>query len=216
VTCIFIFCNWIINLLSLGRVKGFLLIISICTALLVTFNVYGLGTITSTSAQEGKIRCTNGNLVRSSGECPSTDICPPPPSGDVGAVAQCSARESPSNTGKASSSNSNSNASFAVRTDKKTYHLGEEIKIIIENNGSQPFRTSGLNFALLVVNPATNVKYQIINTTEPILVAAADAGASRTFPWNQSDARGNQVNPGNYTASAILGPLRANSSFSIS
>jgi flagellar hook assembly protein FlgD len=118
--------------------------------------------------------------------------------------------------GKASSSNSNSNASFAVRTDKKTYHLGEEIKIIIENNGSQPFRTSGLNFALLVVNPATNVKYQIINTTEPILVAAADAGASRTFPWNQSDARGNQVNPGNYTASAILGPLRANSSFSIS
>ena len=215
-TCIFIFCNWIINLLSLGNVKGLLLIVSICTTLLFTFDLYGLGTITSTSAQEGKIRCTSGNLVRSSGECPSTDICPPAPTGDVGAVAQCSARESPSNTGKTSSSNSNSNGSFAVRTDKKTYHLGEEIKIIIENNGSQPFRTSGLNFALVVVNPATGVKYPIINTTEPILVAAADAGASRTFPWNQSDARGIQVNPGNYTASALLGPFQSNSSFSIS
>lgn len=215
-TCIFIFCNWIINLLSLDRVKGLLLIVSICTTLLVAFDLYGLGTITSTSAQEGKIRCTNGNLVRSSGECPSTDICPPVPSGDVGAVAQCSPRESTSNTGKTSGSNSNSNGSFAVRTDKKSYHLGEEIKIIIENNGSQPFRTSGLNFALVVVNPATGAKYQIINTTEPILVAAADAGASRTFPWNQSDARGIQVNPGNYTASAILGPLQSNSSFSIS
>src|SRR6266540_5710625 len=209
----FIFYNWNIILLSKGTGTTFLLIISICQALLVPSVIYNMGTTTNAFAQEGKIRCTNGNLVSSPGECPSTDICPPPPSGGGGAVSQCTARGSPNNAGITSSSNVN--ASIAVRTDKKTYHPGDDVKITVENNGSQPFRTSGLNFALEIVNPTTGLNYQIINTSAPILVAAADAGASRTFPWNQSDAQGNQVNPGNYTVSAILGPLSANTTFSI-
>jgi hypothetical protein len=169
-------------------------------------------------AQEGKIRCTSGNLVSSPSGCPATDECPSAPSGT--GVAQCTKRES-SNTqnekeaeDEAETDSTNTETLMSVKTDKENYEPGDTVKIILSNNGDQPIRVSGLNFSLSILNPATNETHTLAERTASIL--AVDVGASRTYEWDQKDDSGDQVEPGNYTALAVLGTFRGNSTFSIS
>lgn len=161
-------------------------------------------------AQQGKIRCTNGNLVSSQGQCPSSDLCPPVPSGNE--VAQCTPRESPK-VNEGQNPSTNSPPSMDVKTDKQSYGRGEPVKVIIQNTGDQPFRVSGLNFSLAIINLETNQSYPIIH--RPAAILAVDAGTSRTYPWNQLDSQGNQSGPGNYTALVELGPFHGNATFSL-
>lgn len=162
-------------------------------------------------AQEGKIRCTSGNLVSSPGQCPSSDICPSVPTGS--GIAQCTPRES-SKTNVERSPSTNVPPSMSVKTDKQSYDRGEPVKVIIQNNGDQPFRVSGLNFSLTIVNSATNESYPLFH--RPASILAVDAGTSRTYPWNQLNGQGEQVGAGNYTAYVELGPFHGNATFSIS
>jgi hypothetical protein len=167
-------------------------------------------------AQEEKIRCTSGDLVSSPGQCPSTDECPSAPSGT--GIAQCSLRESPETEGEPdASSNANANATastMSVETDKETYDQGEPVKVIIRNNGDQPFRVSGLDFSLTIMNSATNENYSLIE--RPASILAVDADTSRTYHWDQLNDEGEQVGAGNYTAALVLGPFHGNATFSIS
>lgn len=168
-------------------------------------------------AQEGKIRCTSGNLVSSPAGCPATDECPSPPSGSE--IAQCTVRDS-IGTGTDRESDSDSNQTqpteptMSVRTDKESYQPGETVKIILGNNGNEPIRVSDLNFSLSILNPTTNETLTLIDRPSSIL--AVDAGSSRTYEWNQTNVSGDQVEAGNYTALAVLGTFRGNTTFSIS
>ena len=165
-------------------------------------------------AQEGKIRCTSGNLVSSPSGCPATDECPSAPSGT--GIAQCTKRESSNtqNNEENDADSTNTETLMSVKTDKENYQPGEMVKVILSNDGDQPIRVSGLNFSLSIINPTTNETHTLADRTASIL--AVDVGASRTYEWDQKDDSGDQVEPGNYTASAVLGTFRGNSTFSIS
>jgi hypothetical protein len=160
-------------------------------------------------AQQGKIRCTSGNLVSSPGQCPSSDICPSVPSGSE--IAQCTSRESKPNEGQQSSTNSP--PSMSVKTDKQSYDKGETVKVVIQNTGDQPFRVSDLNFNLTIINLATNQSYPLIH--RPASILAVDAGTSRTYPWSQLDSQGKQARDGNYMAFVEIGPFHGNATFSL-
>jgi hypothetical protein len=161
-------------------------------------------------AQQGQVRCTNGSLVPSPTECPSTDVCPSPSGPNT--VAYCSLREPTKSS--PTESNVDEQAEVAISTDKESYHPGEPVKIIIQNVGNQPFRVSGLNYNLTIVNLASNQSYPLVHGKSAIL--AVDSGGSANAIWNQLDDKGKQVSAGNYTVLAILGSLRVNTTFAIS
>jgi hypothetical protein len=161
------------------------------------------------SAQQGQVRCTNGSLVASPTECPSTDVCPSPSGPNT--VAYCGLRE----PAKSSPTESNiQEKKVAIFTDKESYHPGEPVKIIIQNVGNQPLRVSGLNYNLTIINLANNQSYPLVHGKTSIL--AVDSGASANAIWNQLDDKEKQVSAGNYTVLAILDSLRVNSTFAIS
>src|SRR5213594_3982496 len=85
-------------------------------------------------AQEGRdqglVRCSAGNLVRSSTECPSTDLCPP--SEKVGTVVHCSLREA-TKPSSFNQSNTKESDAIAIFTNKPTYKFGEIVNITIKN-----------------------------------------------------------------------------------
>lgn len=166
-------------------------------------------------AQGGQIRCTGGNLVSSPAGCPSTDECPSPPSGNE--IAQCTLRDTSeieTDEDESDSDSEETELKMAVTTDKENYEPGETVKVILRNNGDEPIRVSGLNFSLSILNPTTNENHTIVEREASIL--AVDAGTSRTYEWDQKDDSGDQVEAGNYTALAVLGPFRGNGTFSIS
>jgi len=161
-------------------------------------------------AQQGQVRCTNGSLVPSPTECPSTDVCPSPSGPNT--VAYCSLREptKPSST----ESNVDEQQEVAISTDKEIYNPGEPVKVALQNVGNQPFRVSGQNYNLTIVNLASNQSYPLVHGKSAIL--AVDSGASANFIWNQLDDKGKLVSAGNYTVLAILDSLRLNTTFAIS
>ena len=167
------------------------------------------GTLMYAFAQQGQVRCTNGSLVPSPTECPSTDVCPSPSGPNT--VAYCSLREP---TKPPMKSDVEEQAEVAISTDKESYHPGEPVKIIIQNVGNQPLRVSGLNYNLTIINLANNQSYPLVHGKTSIL--AVDSGASANAIWDQLDDKGKQVSAGNYTILAILGSLRVNTTFAIS
>ncbi len=189
-----------------------LIVLQILVAIPATTILSGTGqsVVMYAFAQQGQVRCTNGSLVPSPTECPSSDVCPSPSGPNT--VAYCSLREPP----KSSSTKgiTEEKQAVAVSTDKESYRPGEPVKVIIQNAGNQPLRVSGLNYNLTIVNLATNQSYPLVHGTSSIL--AVDSGASANFLWNQLDDKGKQVNSGNYTVLAILGSLSVNTTFAIS
>ena len=161
-------------------------------------------------AQQGQVQCTNGSLVPSPTECPSTDVCPSPSGSNT--VAYCSLREP--TISSPTESNIEEQQEVAISTDKESYHPGEPVKIIIQNVGTQPLRVSGLNYNLTIVNLDNNQSYPLVHGKSSIL--AVDSGASANAIWNQLDDKGKQVSPGNYTVLAILDSIRVNATFAIS
>jgi hypothetical protein len=162
------------------------------------------------SAQQGQVRCTNGSLVPSPTECPSTDVCPSPSGPNT--VAYCSLREPAKSS--PTESNIQEKQEVAIATDKESYHPGEPVKIIIQNVGNQPLRVSGLNYNLTIINLANNQSYPLVHGKTSIL--AVDSGASANAIWDQLDDKGKQVSAGNYTVLAILDSLPVNTTFTIS
>jgi hypothetical protein len=197
------------------------ILVSTLLTLTLTAN-FNLGHVASNNqfafAQEGKIRCTSGNLVSSPSGCPASDECPSAPSGTE--VAQCTLRDkSETENEEESEEESDVNSQdiesiMSAETDKKNYESGDTVKITLRNNGNEPIRISGLNFSLTILNPTTNENYTVVE--RPASMLAVDAGTSRTYEWDQKDDIGDQVEPGNYTALAILGPFRGNTTFTIS
>ena len=162
-------------------------------------------------AQQGQVRCTNGSLVLSPTECPSTDVCPSPSGPNT--VAYCSLRE-PTKPSSPTESDVEQQQEIAIFTDKESYQPGDPVKITLQNIGNQPLRVSGLNYNLTIMNLATDQTYPLVHGESSIL--AVDSGASANFIWNQLDDKGKLVSAGNYSVLAILDSLRENTTFAIS
>jgi hypothetical protein len=156
----------------------------------------------------GLVRCSAGNLVTSSTECPSTDVCPP--SEKLGTVVQCSPAQVP----KPLQSNGNNQQIGAINisTSKPTYKFGEIVNITIKNVGTDPLTFPNSILGLKIENAKTHEKYPLFSAQ---VITTLDSGGSKSLKWNQKDSFGNQVEEGNYTASTSSGSIIANTTFSI-
>ena len=164
---------------------------------------------------QGQVRCTGGNLVSSPSQCPSSDQCPPPPSG-LGSVVQCS-RKDASETNRQQESESitpttNESDSVFISTDKQTYEKGQIVKITVQNNSTEPFRIDNPK-AVVIKNLQFGEKYSPSTLSKSKILPP---GSSMEFEWNQHDRDDKQVSSGNYSSSLSVRSLRANTSFVIS
>jgi hypothetical protein len=163
--------------------------------------------------QEGKdqglVRCSAGNLVRSFTECPSTDLCPP--SERLGTEVHCTVRQ-PTNISSSTESNIKEREAVAISTSKPTYKPGEIVNITIMNIGKDPITFSNSILGLKIENAATHEKYPLFSAQ---VITVLDSDGVKSLKWNQRDSFGHQVGEGNYTASTSTGSLTANTTFSI-
>jgi hypothetical protein len=158
---------------------------------------------------QGLVRCSAGNLVRSLTECPSTDICHP--SERLGTEVHCIPRQAP----KALTSlqiNSGEKEAISISTSKPTYVFGEIVNITIKNVGIDPLTFPNSILGLKIENAITHEKYPLFSAQ---VITTLDSGGSKSLKWNQKDSFGRQVEEGNYIASTSSGSLVANTTFSI-
>jgi hypothetical protein len=160
---------------------------------------------------QGLVRCTAGNLVTSPSECPSTDICPPP---NNNSIVHCSLRDRPKTSFIPQVVYGNESEAINITTERKIYNIGDMVKITVNNSGTQPLTFSNSTTQVIVKSLNTNQSYPV-SSTGPVRFTL-DTGASRNFTWDQKDTDGQQIKPGNYSASVSLGSLKANSTFSTS
>ncbi len=186
------------------KVLSFLLFSSLLTICFgSTSQIYG-----QDDQDQGLVRCSAGNLVRSSTECPSTDVCPP--SEKLGTVVQCSPAQVP----KPLQTNGDNQQIGAINisTSKPTYKFGEIVNITIKNVGTEPITFPNSILGLKIENAITHAKYPLFSAQ---VITTLDSGGSKSLKWNQKDSFGKQVGEGNYTASTSSGSLIANTTFSI-
>ena len=175
----------------------------------------GFDPIIRYAVAQGQVRCTGGNLVSSPSQCPSSDQCPPAPSG-VGSVVQCS-RKDASETNRQQESESitpttNESDSVFISTDKQTYEKGQIVKITVQNNSTEPFRIDNPK-AIVIKNLQFGEKYSPSSLSKSKILPP---GSSMEFEWNQQDRDAKQVSSGNYSSSVSVRSLKANTSFVIS
>ncbi len=192
----------------------------LCTTLaLITSSVgvfQGFDSVIRYAAAQGQVRCTGGNLVSSPSQCPSSDQCPPPPSGQ-GSVVQCSRKEASDSNREQQESESvtpttNESNSVFIFTDKQTYEKGQIVKITVQNNSTEPFRIDNPK-AVVIKNLQFGEKYSPSSLSKSKILPP---GSSMEFEWNQQDRDDKQVNSGNYSSSISVRSLKANSTFVIS
>ena len=188
---------------------------SLFSARSLTFNIFlnfepsELQQVYAFISEEGQFRCTNGSQVSRSSECPSSDSCPSSSEGN--SLTQCitsertSQREDEQNSDETSENNHKSRShdsdiqtsekhSISIFTDKHTYNKGEDVTIIVKNNGAQSVTFSDSS-DISITNLETDHSVPISSIPDKFTL---DSGASKRFSWNQEDERGDQVNSGKY------------------
>ena len=198
----------------------------------LTFNIFlifepsELQEVYAFISAEGQFRCTNGSQVSRSSECPSTDSCPSSSEGN--SLTQCITNERTSrteedrNSNKRSENNHKSKShdseiqtsekhSISIFTDKHSYNKGEDVTIIVKNNGAQSVTFSDSS-DLSITNLGTDDSLPISSMPDKFTL---DSGASKRFSWNQEDDSEDQVNSGKYRVTISIGSLDASDSFTI-
>ncbi len=173
--------------------------------------------------QQQKMRCSNGSIVERPSECPSSDMCPSSPS--TNETIQCSA-SSKTNSGNSNDLGNNKSDTTAtsefdrggqsqvtITTDKKTYNPGEIVDITIKNTGTEPLTFPNSILGLTIENAHTREKYPLFAAQ---VITVLDSDGAKSIKWDQKDSSGQQVRPGNYTASVATGSLIANTTFFVS
>ena len=195
----------------------------------LTFNIFlnfepsELQQVYAFISDEGQFRCTNGSQVSRSSECPSSDSCPSSSEGN--SLTQCiisertSRTEEERNNDKTSENNhkfrihdsdiqTSEKHSISVFTDKHTYNKGEDITIIVKNNGAQSVTFSDSS----ITNLETDHSVPISSIPDKFTL---DSGASKTFSWNQEDEMGDQVNSGKYRVTISIMSMDDRDTFTI-
>ena len=191
--------------------------------ILLNFEASELQQVYAFISDEGQFRCTNGSQVSRSSECPSSDSCPSSSEGN--SLTQCiisertSRTEEERNSDKTSENNhkfrihdsdiqTSEKHSISVFTDKHTYNKGEDITIIVKNNGAQSVTFSDSS----ITNLETDHSVPISSIPDKFTL---DSGASKRFSWNQEDERGDQVNSGKYRVTISIRSLDDRDTFTI-
>ena len=108
---------------------------------------------------------------------------------------------------------SSSSRVLVITTNEARYRISEPVTITVKNIG---------DVTLTFPNSAGGLKIQNMNTGQIYNVAAAQVitelgpGASRMITWNQEDDNGNNVTPGEYTATVQATSLSSSSAQSTS
>ena len=101
--------------------------------------------------------------------------------------------------------------SISIFTDKHSYDKGEDVTIIVKNNGAQSVTFSDSS-DISITNLETDNSFPISEISDKFTL---DSGASKRFSWNQEDDSENQVNSGKYRVSISIGLLDATDTFTI-
>ena len=205
---------------------------SLFSVSLLTFNTFlnfepsELQQVYAFISDEGQFRCTNGSQVDRSSECPSSDSCPSSSEGN--SLTQCitsertSRTEEERNSDKTSENNhkfrihdsdiqTSEKHSISVFTDKHIYNKGEDITIIVKNNGAQSVTFSDSS-DISITNLETDHSVPISSIPDKFTL---DSGTSKRFSWNQEDERGDQVNSGKYRVTISISSLDDRDTFTI-
>lgn len=151
----------------------------------------------------GQVRCTNGNLVSSPTQCPSSDLCPS--SERLGTVVHCSFREHHKSISSADETKNEKKAqAISIFTSQNTYIKGKVITFTVKNKGTEPLTFSDSTSDIKIRNVKSSEHFPFSATPEKFTL---DSGASKTFKWNPEDANGNQVKSGKYRILVSIGPL---------
>jgi hypothetical protein len=205
---------------------------SLFSARTLTFNIFlnfepsELQQVYAFISDGGQFRCTNGSQVSRSSECPSSDSCPSSSEGN--SLTQCitsertAQREEERNSDETSENNHKSRShdsdiqtsekhSISIFTDKHTYNKGEDVTIIVKNNGAQSVTFSDSS-DISITNMETDHSVPISSIPDRFTL---DSGASKRFSWNQEDESGDQVNSGKYHVTVSTRSLDDKDTFTI-
>ena len=198
----------------------------------LTFNIFlnfepsELQQVYAFISDEGQFRCTNGSQVGRSSECPSSDSCPSSSEGN--SLTQCITveRTSPTEEKRNSDKTSENNHKFRIHdsdiqasekhsisifTDKRTYNKGEDVTIIVKNNGAQSVTFSDSS-DISITNLETDHNFPILAIPDKFTI---NSGASKRFSWNQGDDNEDQVKSNRYRVTISIGSLDTTDTFTI-
>jgi hypothetical protein len=99
-----------------------------------------------------------------------------------------------------------------IESDKQTYNAGEMVSILITNKGSGELTFPNSALGLTIKNLASNELYPILSSQ---VITILGPGDSKSLRWDQIGVNGNQVPPGNYSASVDSNIGTAQTTFSI-
>ena len=198
----------------------------------LTFNIFlnfessHLQQVYAFISDEGQFRCTNGSQVGRSSECPSSDSCPSSSEGN--SLTQCITveRTSPTEEKRNSDKTSENSHKFRIHdadiqtsekhsisifTDKHTYDKGEDVTIIVKNNGAQSVTFSDSS-DISITNLETDHSFPILAIPDKFTI---NSGASKRFSWNQEDDNEDQVKSSRYRVTISIGSLDTTDTFTI-
>ena len=101
--------------------------------------------------------------------------------------------------------------SISIFTDKHTYNKGEDVTIVVKNNGAQSVTFSDSS-DISITNLETDHGVPISSIPDKFTL---DSGASKRFSWNQEDEGGDQVNSGKYRVTISIRSLDDRDTFTI-
>jgi hypothetical protein len=99
-----------------------------------------------------------------------------------------------------------------IDTNKKTYDIGEIVKITVKNNGDKTLSFADSTLGLKIKNLDNGELYTLIGAQA---VTELNPGQSRSVAWQQENSEGKQVPPGRYVASLNIDSLSAKTEFRI-
>ena len=79
-------------------------------------------------------------------------------------------------------------------------------------HGTEPLTFPNAVLGLTIQNAESHEKFSLMSAE---VITVLDSGGTKSVKWDQKDSNGQQVGPGNYTASISTGLLTANMTFSI-
>ncbi|HYO07127.1 MAG TPA: hypothetical protein VER14_09095 [Phototrophicaceae bacterium] len=103
-------------------------------------------------------------------------------------------------------------SSVQISTNKKTYDIGETVKITVKNNGDKTLSFADSTLGLKIKNIGNGETYTLIGAQA---VTELTPGQSRSVAWQQENSEGKPVPSGRYVASLSVDSLSAKTEFRI-
>jgi hypothetical protein len=103
-------------------------------------------------------------------------------------------------------------SSVQISSNKKTYDIGETVKITVKNNGNKALSFADSTLGLKIKNLGNGETYTLIGAQ---VLTELNPGQSRNVAWQQENSEGKQVPSGRYVASLSVDSLSEKTEFRI-